>query len=62
MMTWSLLKCIAMMPDVYSYPHLNSDNIMDVVDICFFFQQENSFFKLYVIIPMTLPSSLLDYL
>lgn len=49
-----------MMADVYSYPHLNSDNKMDIVDICFFFQQDKSYFKLYITMPMTLPSSLLD--
>ena len=52
------------MADVYCYPHLNSDNKMDIVDICccccFFFQQENSYFIIYIVIPITLPSSLLD--
>ena len=48
------------MADVYCYPHLNSDNKMDIVDICFFFQEENSYFKLYIVIPITLPSPLLD--
>ena len=29
-----------MMADVYSYPRLNSDNKMDIVDVCFFSARE----------------------
>ena len=29
-----------MMADVYSYPHLNSDNKMDIVDTYFFSARE----------------------